>query len=431
MLSLPKVLKKIDKDIKDIQYVLGHQGEDGQKAIKNLSVKQILIASVPRVILSWDAPSGVTVTGYTVLYSYDGGGTYTHGAKTNVNEVQLDLPDYGEVYFRVTAETDYMETITTNTHAILRKVSNVQNEIKEIVVGQYATSPLYLIDGVLAYPTPCTIELRADGEDWDDAQAICTFINFPYTFSSYLEEGEHLFRARINTNGVYSKEEVTFKLYTRNERPVGQVIKSIDNVRDPNFQMDSMFHFDDKLINSFSLRYDYIYDDDFDKLWYITFDSTENFDPREPLNMAELSFESIWNDSFDKEQDFDSYFKVMPTAWSRDGFEGPIADIGQCRLIVPEFDFKCNVTKFNNDATLNVLRDAKPRIYLRFSEDGSNWSDWQLYIKTSIRCRYIQFKLVFADVGKTEDIEILSLRQNYKASFNLAEQILNSIHIEY
>lgn len=118
MLSLPKVLKKIDKDIKDIQYMLGHQGEDGQKAIKNLSVKQILIASVPRVILSWDAPSGVTVTGYTVLYSYDGGGTYTHGAKTNVNEVQLDLPDYGEVYFRVTAETDYMETITTNTHHV-------------------------------------------------------------------------------------------------------------------------------------------------------------------------------------------------------------------------------------------------------------------------------------------------------------------------
>jgi hypothetical protein len=52
-------------------------------------------------------------------------------------------------------------------------------------------------------------------------------------------------------------------------------------------------------------------------------------------------------------------------------------------------------------------------VYVRFSNNGSTWTDWQLYIAASYQFRYIQYKIVFYDISTSKSIAIRSLKQYY------------------
>lgn len=426
MLSLAEMLRRMNSEIEQLKIKTG--GNDKvSKEVENISLTQIKTAAKPLVDVSWDIPQGIVVTTYQVSYSYNGV-DYTVAKNTTTAQSQIELPTYGETFIKVTASYGYRESIFGVAKINLRKMTNLQNEVTDFAIGQIGENMYFTVSGVLESDSPCNIELRIDGDNWDDANSVCMFHKFPYSFCSYIPAGEHLFRVRTNNDNIYGKKEKTFTLLVRDSLQQEVVIQREDAL-DPNFKIDTMMRYNNILHSPWSLFFEDIWEKNFDDIRYVTFESAENYDLSGGLNMATQTFDAVWDDTMDNKLLYNSYFEEPVKASE---IISPVIDLDEVNVYTTKYDFKYDIISTNDDASIRIIKTVTPTIYIRYSLDNVIWSDWQIYLDASYSCRYLQYKLELEQLDNNQDVIIRSLQQQYSVgSFqDILSNVLNNIKIQ-
>jgi hypothetical protein len=242
-----------------------------------------------------------------------------------------------------------------------------------------------------------------------------------------------VFRARTENGGGYGTKEGAFVLDVKNEYETGELLLERDDIDNPDIVVENRLHLGNKLFSPWYLRFDDTWDDTFDKLRYMTFDSVENFDTTKDINMALLTFDGIWDDTMDNDHIYNSFFKI-PEELSESGILSPVIDLGIDEMVYCNLDFVCSLFEAQEGSVVSSQQRIKPIILIRYSEDNEHWSEWQLYANGTFQCRYFQYKIMFPDAYPSDQIEISKLHQKYSV-FNSGggvdlSQVLNNILIK-
>ena len=258
------------------------------------------------------------------------------------------------------------------------------------MVGQYGYQSIFVFNGfVLGKENYAGIQVRIDGEDWDSAQEVCQFGKFPYRFEiPDIQEGVHTFRAKtINDAGRESAQEKTFVVNVRSIEGVKNIYRNNDIVNG-NLKVSGLIH------NNNNELVD-IWNADFDDVWDRNIGDSEIVDMDIGENPSIIS-------------------KVIDTGGG--GMKNVKYELEYNTLLAnPRFEDVWDDTfdDFWNNASLKIKTQTQCQIYIRYSKDNVNWTDWQLYTPATYIFRYIQYKIVFYNVDEAAKICIKKLIPNY------------------
>jgi hypothetical protein len=125
-------------------------------------------------------------------------------------------------------------------------------DITKFVVGQYGNEMRFVFNGVMpSDPDVSGVEVRIDGDTWDDATPIFSTANFPYTTELLdIEDGTHTFRAKAyDTVGNYSENDAAFTLTVHNINLLKNIILEQDDIATKSVSFDSsIFEYQDGVL---------------------------------------------------------------------------------------------------------------------------------------------------------------------------------------
>ena len=270
------------------------------------------------------------------------------------------------------------------------------------------------------------MELRVDGATWEEATYITDISTLPAQVRNVdISDGTHVFRVKaIDNVGNYSEHDAEFALTVRNVNTFKNIILDRDDVKTGEYTLTGLTKCSDgRLIDPWNTDFDDLYDTTFDDYWWNTLDSIVTTEGGEPQNLWGMTFEDIWDATWDDEYDavFESY-DIPPTIVSgvidtyHVGLTG-INYIFEFGLTFTEIVFEDIWDKTFDDVWDNSLYDivssGKARTYIRFSDDKTTWTDWQLYLSATYDFRYIQYKIEFDRDSDNEKINVTKLQQYY------------------
>jgi hypothetical protein len=349
---------------------------------------------IGHVTATWKAPNYPYISSYNVYYSYDGRSyTYAGNAKDTTFVIQNTIPHRTIRVKVVTVNT--MNRTSSGTVASLALVgkNSPPGDITKFVIGQYSNDNEFILEGKIADdPDFDHVELRMDGTTWEDAKKVCDFYSFPYRVRNVdiQWEGNHVFRVKaVDNAGNESVHDAIYQIYIRDPGRFKNVILEQDSIELGNYTVDGLFKATDgTLVNPWGILFDDDWDATFDD--YIeTFDSGDmntftivsdvidirknkltniNYIFEEDVNEFDISFDDIWDKTFDEL--WTNSFENMNHNWNRE-------------------------------------------IYIRYSEDGEKWTDWQLYVSASYQFRYIQYKVVYTLGSINTRVHVTKLYQCY------------------
>lgn len=349
---------------------------------------------IGHVDVTWDPPAYDFVSSYDIYYSYDGKEyQYVGNAKDTMYTIQNTRPFEIITVKVVTVNTMDRRSIGSTASLALEGKNSPPGDITKFVIGQYSSDNEFVLEGKVPDDIDFDhVELRMDGDTWEDAKKICDFYSFPYRVRnvSIPWEGNHVFRVKaVDTAGIESEHDAIYQIYVRDPSQFKNVILEYDSIKLGNYTMQGFVDTDDgTIVNPWAIR--------FDDRWDATFDD--------------------FIDTFDSEY-MDS---IVITS--------DVIDIRRNRLTNINYIFEEEVielgTTFDDiwDKTFddvwintfeNMTHNWEREIYIRYSEDNENWTEWKRYVSASYQFRYIQYKVVYNLATINTRVNVKRLYQSY------------------
>ena len=349
---------------------------------------------IGHVDVTWDPPAYDFVSSYDIYYSYDGKEyQYVGNAKDTMYTIQNTRPFEIITVKVVTVNTMDRRSIGSTASLALEGKNSPPGDITKFVIGQYSSDNEFVLEGKVPDDIDFDhVELRMDGDTWEDAKKICDFYSFPYRVRnvSIPWEGNHVFRVKaVDTAGIESEHDAIYQIYVRDPSRFKNVILEYDSIELGNYTMQGFVDTDDgTIVNPWGIR--------FDDRWDATFDD--------------------FIDTFDSEY-MDS---IVITS--------DVIDIRRNRLTNINYIFEEEVielgTTFDDiwDKTFddvwintfeNMTHNWEREIYIRYSEDNENWTEWKRYVSASYQFRYIQYKVVYNLATINTRVNVKRLYQSY------------------
>ena len=349
---------------------------------------------IGHVDVTWDPPAYDFVSSYDIYYSYDGKEyQYVGNAKDTMYTIQNTRPFEIITVKVVTVNTMDRRSIGSTASLVLEGKNSPPGDITKFVIGQYSSDNEFVLEGKVPDDIDFDhVELRMDGDTWEDAKKICDFYSFPYRVRnvSIPWEGNHVFRVKaVDTAGVESEHDAIYQIYVRNPSQFKNIIFEYDSIELGNYTMQGFVDTDDgTIVNPWCIR--------FDDRWDATFDD--------------------FIDTFDSEY-MDS---IVITS--------DVIDIRRNRLTNINYIFEEEVielgTTFDDiwDKTFddvwintfeNMTHNWEREIYIRYSQDNKNWTEWKRYVSASYQFRYIQYKVVYNLSTINTRVNVKRLYQSY------------------
>ena len=349
---------------------------------------------IGHVDVTWDPPAYDFVSSYDIYYSYDGKEyQYVGNAKDTMYTIQNTRPFEIITVKVVTVNTMDRRSIGSTASLALEGKNSPPGDITKFVIGQYSSDNEFVLEGKVPDDIDFDhVELRMDGDTWEDAKKICDFYSFPYRVRnvSIPWEGNHVFRVKaVDTAGIESEHDAIYQIYVRDPSRFKNIILEYDSIELGNYTMQGFVDTDDgTIVNPWVIR--------FDDRWDATFDD--------------------FIDTFDSEY-MDS---IVITS--------DVIDIRRNRLTNINYIFEEEVielgTTFDDiwDKTFddvwintfeNMTHNWEREIYIRYSEDNENWTEWKRYVSASYQFRYIQYKVVYNLATINTRVNVKRLYQSY------------------
>ena len=349
---------------------------------------------IGHVDVTWDPPAYDFVSSYDIYYSYDGKEyQYVGNAKDTMYTIQNTRPFEIITVKVVTVNTMDRRSVGSTASLVLEGKNSPPGDITKFVIGQYSSDNEFVLEGKVPDDIDFDhVELRMDGDTWEDAKKICDFYSFPYRVRnvSIPWEGNHVFRVKaVDTAGIESEHDAIYQIYVRDPSRFKNIIFEYDSIELGNYTMQGFVDTDDgTIVNPWAIR--------FDDRWDATFDD--------------------FIDTFDSEY-MDS---IVITS--------DVIDIRRNRLTNINYIFEEEVielgTTFDDiwDKTFddvwintfeNMTHNWEREIYIRYSEDNENWTEWKRYVSASYQFRYIQYKVVYNLATINTRVNVKRLYQSY------------------
>ena len=347
---------------------------------------------IDRVECSWTAPSYMWLTSYDVYYSYDG---ITYNFAGNTPDTKSILQNT-LVNTTITVKVVVVNSVgrrsdgTTAALALTGK-NEPPGDITDFVVAQYNDEIEFVMNGTLPDDTDIDhVELRLDGATWEEATYIADITTLPTRLRNVdISDGTHDFRVKAVDNvGNYSEYDAEFTLTVRNVNTFKNVVVDRDDVKTGEYTLTGLTKTTSgNIVDPWNMTWDDIWDDTFEKWWDSTAGSTD-----EPSILS----------------------SVIDTG--RKGITG-INYIFDCGLTYGDVTFgdiwDKTFGELWSNTFYNIVSASKAIVYIRFSNDGTTWTDWQLYLSATYDFRYIQYKLTFNKESDNVQINVTSLQQYY------------------
>lgn len=427
---------------------IGSPLSDRVPNVKNLTLDEDSYVDVSgtyfgHITATWKPPAYQFLSGYDVYYRFPArSSNWTFLGNTPETEFVINnIPKLARIDVLVKTVNTY-DRKSDGTKASITTVgkNSPPGPVTKFVAGQYGNEMRFVFSGVMpSDPDIAGAEIRRDGKTWDDAIPVVTVSMLPYTLENQdFDDGTHLFRIKaFDTVGNYSEESV-FTLTVRDINEFKNIILERDDIalRDMRYGNGFIYNDDGYLINVWGMTFGdienttfhdienvtwrtggVIYDNDghIIKVWWMKFS-----------DLGDLTFGDIE----------DAAWMVGGTADTRAELISPKIDTFHADLTTIRYVFDIALTlgdptwddiwdrtfkDVQGQTFFNLSSKTSYDTYIRYSDDNETWTDWQLYLAATYHFRYIQYKLVFNDIGKSSSIKIKSLKQYYDVpDFNLS-----------
>ncbi len=330
------------------------------------------------------------VSSYEVWYSYDETNWIYAGNSLDTSFTIQNTQVGQSISVRVTVVNTAgrkSDGVVSNS-LYLTGYNSPPSAITNFAVAQYSENYSFVLEGKMpSEPDVVGVELRIDGDDWNSAERICEFTAFPYALRNVnLSEGTHVFRVKAVDNvGNVSENDTRYILTSRNPNTFKNIILERDDIQTGEYTLKGLIKTKSGiLVPPSALRYD-----DID-----TYNDVATYDSQD--DTIEIISGAI-----------DTY-KVGMTGINF------VFDIGMYNTECT-YDYLGDKTydDIGNDTYDSIRTNSYKDVYVRFSEDGQTWSDWQLYIAADYTFRYIQYKIIFYLDNDSIRVEVRSLKQYY------------------
>ena len=348
--------------------------------------------------VTWDAPNSQFISGYEVYYrlpNRTSKWTYL-GTTPDTNYTINNIPkmEMVDVMVKVVNTVDRKSSGVTKSIQTTGK-NSPPGPVTKFVAGQYGNEMRFVFSGVMPTdPDVAGAEIRRDGSNWDDSIPVCTVSMLPYTLENQdFDDGTHMFRIKaFDTVGNYSEESV-FTLTVRDINEFKNIILERDDIADKTIEHSNGFIYNDDghLVAVWGLRFSDLGDLTFGDIGDVTWGTSVTGGSTTELLSPVI--DTFHVDLTTIRYVFDISLALAEPTW------GDIWDRS----------FKDVQGKTFFTLSSNATYDT----YIRLSNDGLTWTDWQLYLAATYSFRFIQYKLVLKNVGEGVSVKIKSLKQYY------------------
>lgn len=351
-----------------------------------------------KVIAKWDSPNYQFLAGYDVYYRLSGNDEWTFVINTPENTASINnVPKNASVDVKVVVVNTYNRRSEGTTVSIYTTGKNSPPApITKFVVGQYGNEMRFIFSGIMpSDPDVVGAEIRRDGKKWDDAVPVCTVSMFPYTLENQdFDDGTHTFRARAFDNvGNYSEEDAAFTLTVRNINEFKNVILERDDIANKTIEHSSGFFYNANgyLVDMWNALFSDLGNMTFGGLGNITWGHGNIGESKAELISPVIDTYHVCLTSI--RYVFDISLALSEPTWG-DIWDWTFSDV-------------------QGQTFYTITSNASCETYIRFSNDGETWTEWQLYIAATYEFRYIQYKIIIDGVNANSSITIKSLKQYY------------------
>ena len=345
---------------------------------------------IGHVNVSYEPPSYPYLSSYDIYYRYnEGDWIYSGNSIDTKYTIENTQPSNVIEVKVVTVNTSGRKSVgSVSLQVYLEGHNSPPDDISKFVVGQYQDNLSFILEG----NTPNDIdfdhiELRLDGDNWNSAERICSFNEFPYVLRNVsISDGTHVFRVKaVDNAGNESNNDTIFILTSRNPNTFKNVILERDDVETEEYTLKGLVKtVNGILVSQSTLRYD-----DVD-----IYDNTTTYDSQ------------------------DDSIEILSSAidTSKVGVTGVnfVFDISMYNTECT-YDYLGDKTydDIGNDTYDNIRSNSYKEVFMRFSDDNTTWTEWQPYVSADYTFRYIQYRIVFHPDNDNVRIEVRSLKQYY------------------
>ena len=259
---------------------------------------------------------------------------------------------------------------------------------QEVVAAQRGT--YIVVDGVIPpMPDFKCLECRIDGSSWSDANYVGRYENFPFEITGQLD-GTHLIRVKTVDNA--NQESITDAFYILTVTGINEMLNVIlerDDIELRTGTLTNLYRRADGILVSY-----------------------------DTIQYGDLA------DTYG-ELDIDTYRVSVGKTYE---VLSPVIDTYKIGKTSLRFDFACQAVMFEatygniidrtyglfpNDTYGSISISVSQEIKVRFSNNGIEWSDWELYVSGEKTFRYIQYCYKLTPDGTPSHLTINKLKQIY------------------
>ena len=346
--------------------------------------------------LTWNAPpaGSARVEYYEVYMTYDGvrrlasqvdGQSTTEEFLCTLTNVPITDNLLIQVYTR-SVYGDLSEPVQKIVHVI--GLDAPPPPPQEVVAAQRGT--YIVVDGIIpSMPDFKCLECRIDGSSWSDANYVGRYENFPFEITGQLD-GTHIIRVKIIDNA--NQESITDAIYILTVTGINEMLNVIlerDDIELKTGTLTNLYRRADGILVSY-----------------------------DTIQYGDLA------DTYG-ELDIETYQVSVGKTYA---VLSPIIDTYKIGKTSLRFDFACQAVMFEatygniidrtyglfpNDTYGSISILVSQEIKVRFSNNGIEWSDWELYVPGEKTFRYTQYCYKLTPDGTPSHLTINKLKQIY------------------
>lgn len=330
-----------------------------------------------------------------VYVSTDYGATFSYLTSTSTGEFTMQGAIVGQVYVfkAVVVNTANRKSSGFVSQQILcTGKDNPPQDISDFVVAQFYHQ--FVLQGKVTNDVDFNhCEVRYDGTDWASSVFLATDItSFPcYISNAGVTDGTHVFRIKaVDNGGNYSTNDKEYTLTVRNINTYKNVILSRNDITDGLGTLE----------NAVQLPSGYL------------------------VNPSGITYGDV--SGYDYTQYPSTYGSTSDTSLT---YTSPVVDMGKLGWVNVNFCFSfesfADIDAINygmiqgrtygdypTDTYENISLPYSTDISVRFSNDGTTWSNWQTYVSAEYYYRYIQYRII-GNYTEGSRFFIESLQQYY------------------
>ncbi|WP_164522323.1 host specificity factor TipJ family phage tail protein [Halocella sp. SP3-1] len=335
---------------------------------------------------SWSIPRGKSADEYYIYYSNDGE-NWNYIGSTIENSFNIDEVRVGKIYYvKICVKVGvYISPGQISDSVYITGKDSLPTAPASLTVSQQGTGVIFRWSQV-DEPDIIGYEIRR-GADWSSGEMMGTKLTGDRWTSNNEVDGTYRYMIKsIDRIGQYSNSYVStiFEVSgTRNELNVLEERDELANI--DNATLDNL----DKINDRITFHHMFTLDD----LEGYSLDDWPNLDAFADGLLDYNGYAEYISESIDTGHIGKTGIRI-----NKDWY---FEDLGLSLLSFPDK----SLDDFPNYSLDNPPAIYETEIYMRFSDDNAEWTDWQSYLTGEYTFRYVQFKITFQVETETADFD--------------------------